>query len=211
MSRRDFGAQRGVNEARIPDLQQVSNDLSAGLSAGLSAIALAKAEALAKTEASAKAEALAKAKATSEGGSQRPRGPARVAQAHRIPTRVIRVIRGRPKGPARAAQAHPLKRPREQNPGKSRKIPEKNKKTVRLAPTAKQKEPAQPPWPIMTNYQQLSLIKPFRVKNKKPPPCPAPIHKRGGDGSRRAARLERFSSRQFEKEGGQGYIGINRI
>jgi len=103
---------------------------------------------------------------------------------------------------------HPKMALQAQNPGKSRK---KIKKAVRLAPAVKQKEPAQPPWPIMTNYQQLSLIKPFRVKNKKPPPCPAPIHKRGGDGSRRAARLERFSSRQFEKEGGQGYIGINRI
>jgi len=39
-----------------------------------------------------------------------------------------------------------------QNPGKSRK---KIKKAVRLAPAVKQKEPAQPPWPIMTNYQQL--------------------------------------------------------
>jgi hypothetical protein len=77
--RRDFGAQRGVNEAHIQDPQQFSNDLSAVLSA----IALAKAE------------------ATSEGGSQRPRGP------------------------ARAAQAHPLKRPCQrkipENPGKVRK------------------------------------------------------------------------------------------
>jgi len=39
--------------------------------------------------------------------------------------------------------------------GKSRTIPEKNKKTFRLAPTAKQKKPAQPLWPIMTEYQQL--------------------------------------------------------
>jgi len=34
---------------------------------------------------------------------------------------------------------------------------------LRLKATAKQKEPAQPPWPIMTNYQQLRANITFRA------------------------------------------------
>jgi hypothetical protein len=45
---------------------------------------------------------------------------------------------------------------RPENPGKSRKIPEKNKKSsCPTTESAKQKEPVQPIPPILSNYDQF--------------------------------------------------------
>jgi len=72
--------------------------------------------------------------------------------------RSARIARPSRDRPTAASSRSPDKMPRRaEKCGTSRIIKDnqgKNKKTVRLAPTIKQKEPAQPAWPIMTEYHQ---------------------------------------------------------